>query len=66
MALDNAANDDKRYIRKKLDYCRDYVAIAKDKGSDHTLVMKRDMAECYFVLGEAEEGEHLESGWGMD
>jgi tetratricopeptide (TPR) repeat protein len=73
MELHNAALEDPAYSTIRIDFCQDYISRSLDKLDHNVQEMHRNVAETYFDIGNAEEGERLftslldsfpNNGWG--
>ncbi|MGM8365293.1 SEC-C metal-binding domain-containing protein [Virgibacillus sp. W0181] len=57
--LYNASIDDRTYSHVQIDFCREYIAMSKEKDEHNNLGRRRAIAESYFKLGDVEKGERL-------
>ncbi|WP_280771796.1 SEC-C metal-binding domain-containing protein [Salipaludibacillus daqingensis] len=59
MFFGSAAVKYNQLYQKRLDFLSEFIVRMKKKHSHNALVMKRVIAESYFLIGEEEEGERL-------
>jgi len=59
MELGNAAVESREYCQQRIDFCREYLERYNDPSELNAKGMKVAIAESYFKLGEADEGDKL-------
>lgn len=59
LELENVGRKNSDFLQYRIDFCREYVARSEDACEGNILNMKRAIAESYFELGQADEGENL-------
>ena len=57
MHLDNAGLHEPLYLQKKLDFCKEFIAIFPDEDKEMTFGMRRDLGACYASLGNYVQAE---------
>ncbi|MBU3130630.1 hypothetical protein [Clostridium tagluense] len=66
MELQNAGIDDKSYLVRRIEFCREYVKRSEDKQQLNIENMKRAIAESYINLGKQKEGDVLFESYLME
>jgi tetratricopeptide (TPR) repeat protein len=59
LELENLGRKNSVFLQHRIDFCSEYVARSEDESEGNILNMKRAIAESYFELGRADEGENL-------